>query len=143
MEERKANGIKECYKYYCSITEKHNRVSYKDFSEICYEYNKFMYQSMIEGKEVMMPYGLGSLFVQSCNTNWEKPPIDWVEKKKLGKYVYFTNRETNSKVMRFKWSKKNRNVKHIGFYCFKLSFHNKRNSAKVFQENGGKIYRTE
>ncbi len=127
--------------FYLDYKRKVNKVKESDFRKICSLYNKFMYKEIIEGREAKMPYGLGSIYIQKIETNWEKPPINWKETKKEGKLVYHINQETNNLIMRYKWNFRSKNIKNMIYYTFKPCFDNRRNGSKSFKENGGKIYR--
>lgn len=136
--ESKSVGMNQIYLDY---KKKVNKVKESDFRKICSMYNKFMYDEVMEGREAKMPFGLGSIYVQKIETDWEKPPVNWLETRKSGKLIYHINEETSNLIMRFKWNFRNRKMKNMVYYCFKPSFHNRRNGSKVFRENGGKIYR--
>ena len=136
--ESKSIGMND---FYLDYVKRINRVKESDFRKICNMYNKFMYNEVIEGREAKMPYGLGSIYIQKIETDWDKPPVNWKETKKEGKLVYHINEETNNLIMRFKWNFRNRKMMNMVYYAFKPCFANRRNASKEFKKNGGKIYR--
>jgi len=131
----------EIYKFYRKKEKVKNKVSDKLFRKICNDYNKFCYESLLEGKEVLLPFGLGKLLITKNEINWDNPPINWKETRKAGKLIYHTNMDTYNLVMSFKWISSNHVLRNGRYYSFKPTWTNKRESSKEFVKNKGKKYR--
>lgn len=139
--EQKSKATVDIYRHYRKKEKLKNKVTSELFRKICNDYNKFCANSLLEGKEVTLPYGLGRIIIIKKSINWEKPPINWKETRKAGKLIYHTNMETSNLIMRFKWISANHVLRNCRYYSFKPTWTNKRNGSKEFVRNKGKKYR--
>lgn len=131
----------DIYRFYRGKEKVKNKVNNTLFRKICNDYNKFCAESLLEGKEVTLPFGLGKIMIIKKEINWDCPPVNWKETKKAGKIVYHTNMETNNLVFRFKWISVNHVLRNCRYYSFKATKTNRRNGSKEFVRTKGKKYR--
>ena len=131
----------DIYRFYRKKEKVSNKVSNKLFRKICNDYNKSCYESLLEGKEVTLPFGLGKISITKKDINWDNPPINWKETRLSGKLVYHTNMDTSNLVMKFKWSSLNHILRNGRYYAFRPTFTNRRNASKEIVKNKGKKYR--
>lgn len=87
-------------------------LSFEEFKEVIYTYNALLVAHMLEtGDKIKLPYGLGEIVINKYKPKRYKVgldgvervnlPIDWVETKKAGKYIYLLNAHTEG--YRFHW----------------------------------------
>jgi len=131
----------EIYKFYRGKKKLKNKVTNVLFRKICNDYNQFCYESLLEGKEVLLPFGLGKILIVKNKINWDNPPVDWKNTKKEGSLVYHTNMETSNFVFKFKWWSQNHVLRNGRYYSFKPTWTNRRTASKDFVKNKGKKYR--
>ena len=105
---------KEAYDKFC---EKNPNIdlSYIDYKRIIYTYNANVVNHMLEtGDQLKLPYGLGPLVINKykpkkfCIDSDGKErinlPIDWIETKKAGKYIYLLNSHTEGYKFYWMWN---------------------------------------
>lgn len=133
-----------------------NGVDLKTFRDIYFRFNKFIVKKTLEGKEVTLPAGLGTVYIFGTKT---KPKFDengkvkglapdWVRTKKLWegnlqakqskKLVYCTNEHTGGIRYKFFWSKNRVWVLNKNLYSFQLARINKRSIMNLVKR--GKEY---
>jgi len=135
-------NLRESYKLYKKLVE--NPVDIKDYLLLSAEYNKFLVNKVLEGKEVTLPSRMGTLSIvgkeQTIKFDDEGKVTglapDWVKTKKLWeeneqarkekKLVFHTNSHTDNVRYKYLWSKKNVLVENKTLYSLRLTRTNKR-----------------
>lgn len=135
-------NIRESYKYYKDLVE--NPVDIKTYILLAGEYNKFLIDKVLEGKEVTLPSRMGTLSILGKEQNIrfdEEGKIvglapDWVKTKELWKNnpqaklekkrVFHTNSHTENVRYKYLWSKRNVLVENKTLYSLRLTRTNKR-----------------
>lgn len=135
-------NLRESYKLYKESVE--NPVDIKTYLILTADYNKFLIDKVLEGKEVTLPSRMGTLeivgkeqkikFDDEGNMTGLAP--DWVKTKELWdsnsdakekkKLVYHTNTHTDNVRYKYLWSKKNVLVENKTLYSLRLTRTNKR-----------------
>lgn len=112
-------------------------LSFEHFKEIIYTYNSLIVTHMLEtGEKVKLSYGLGELVVNKykpkryrLNEEGKEVvnlPIDWVETKKMGKYVYLLNAHTEGYKYYWMWNWWKTRIKHSYIWKFEMARCNSR-----------------
>lgn len=135
-------NLRDSYKLYKETVE--NPVDIKTYLSLTAEYNKFLINKVLEGKEVTLPSKMGTLSIlgkaQEIKFNEEGKVIglapDWVKTRELWKnnaeaekkkqLVYHTNPHTDNVRYKFLWSKRNVLVENKTLYSLRLTRTNKR-----------------
>lgn len=135
-------NLRDSYKLYKETVE--NPVDIKTYLLLTAEYNKFLINKVLEGKEVTLPSRMGTLSILGkkhkikIGENGEILGLapDWVETKKLWekspeakeakKLIYHTNSHTEGVRYKFLWAKKNVLVENKTLYSLRLTRTNKR-----------------
>lgn len=135
-------NLRESYKLYKKLIA--NPVSIKLYLQLTSEYNKFLMEKVLSGKEITLPSRMGTLsivgreqqlkFDEEGNIKGLAP--DWVKTKKLWdenekakeqkKLVYHMNSHTDNFRYKFLWCKKNLLVENKTLYSLRLTRTNKR-----------------
>ena len=140
---KKIIGIPESYKQYR-----------KDYKEPPYQissvlYRKILKELMIEiknslllGKEIKLPLGLGKIYISRNRASGSKKNsvIDWQKSKIVGKKITFHNLHSNDYVMRLKWDKYKSVVKNRTYYKLLTLRPFKRQMAEYMKNNNTSIY---
>ncbi len=115
-------------------------VKLKDYLTLTSEYNKFLIEKVLEGKEVTLPSRMGTLTVVGKTQNfkngtaalapdWVKTKVLWEKSEKAKaekKLVYHTNSHTDGVRYKFLWSKKNVLVENKTLFSLRMTRTNKR-----------------
>lgn len=115
-------------------------VKLKDYLTLTAEYNKFLIEKVLDGKEVTLPSRMGTLSivgkvqnfkngVASLAPDWVKTKVLWEKSEKAKeekKLVYHTNSHTDGVRYKFLWSKKNVLVENKTLFSLRLTRTNKR-----------------
>lgn len=115
-------------------------VKLKDYLTLTSDYNKFLIEKVLEGKEVTLPSRMGTLAVVGKTQNFKNGGVslapDWVKTKVLWeksekakvekKLVYHTNSHTDGVRYKFLWSKKNVLVENKTLFSLRMTRTNKR-----------------
>lgn len=135
-------NLRESYKLYKESVE--NPVDIKTYLVLAAEYNKFLINKVLEGKEVTLPSRMGTLSilgkeqkikfdeegkVSGLAPDWVKTKQLWErspEAKKNKKLLYHTNAHTENVRYKYLWSKKNVLVENKTLYSLRLTRTNKR-----------------
>lgn len=135
-------NLRESYKLYKTTVE--NPVDIKTYLGLAAEYNQFLIDKVLEGKEVTLPSRMGTLSIlgKKQQIKYDKEgkitglAPDWVETKKLWerdpvaketkKLLYHTNDHTDNVRYKYLWSKKNVLVENKTLYSLRLTRTNKR-----------------
>ena len=146
MANNSTNNIRRSYETYLKFSN--NPVSIQTYLLLCYSFNKFIVNKVLEGNEVVLPARLGSLVIRGIkqqikfSENGEIKGLapDWVktkqlwdadpEAKKSKKLLYHMNHSTNGYRYSWFWSKKNAAVQYKGLYSLRMSRENKRRTSK-------------
>lgn len=132
-------------------------VDIKDYININADYNKFLIEKVLEGKEITLPCRLGTLSIigrkqkivveedgtiKGLAPDWVKTKELWEkdpQAKKEKKRIFHTNSNTEGIIYRYFWSKKNVIIENKNFYSLRLTRTNKREVNTLV--NQGKQYR--
>lgn len=134
-------NLRDSYKQYCKEVD--NPVDIKTYLLIAADYNKFLIDNVLEGKEVTLPSRMGTITVigRKQNVRFEDGKVkglapDWVKTKKLWdenpeakkekKLIYHTNSHTDNVRYRFFWSKARVLVENRTLYALRFTRGNKR-----------------
>jgi len=135
----KGYTLSDAYKFYKNKTQ--SSIDKDTYRNICYDYNKNLTASILEGKFMKLPHRLGDLWIKKYKIDPEKPPVDLNESRKAGKTVYHLNFHSDGYMARWSWSKKNNLVTNLIYYSFHATRANSRAlSAIMKKENGHKKY---
>jgi hypothetical protein len=117
-------------------------VSKKLYKEVCYAFNKELAKLLIqEGVVWKLSNKLGYLGIKRRKMKFQVPKLDFGEYRKTGVKTYHLNTHSNEWYSFCHWQKKDCRIKGKSNYQFILSRDNKRNLAKLMQqEDGYKIY---
>lgn len=149
-------NLRDSYSLYKKTVE--NPVDIQTYLVLTAEYNKFLINKVLDGKEVTLPSRMGTLSIvgreQQIKID-EDGKIkglapDWVgtkkmwdsnpEAKRLKKLLFHTNPHTDNVRYKYLWSKKNVLVENKTLYSLRLTRTNKRAvHAKIMQ---GAPYKT-
>lgn len=132
-------GIKDIYKYYRSdnYATKEEKVTYKDFTEVCYKVNALLAERMLEGKYFKLPLGLGKFFIKKRRLNFDSLKFDYAHYNKTGQKAFFLNEHSNRFYAKWFWEKISCRVAGNSVYSFIPARTNKRALANVMQTPGG------
>jgi hypothetical protein len=106
-------------------------VSFKTYRALLFEYNKHIYTDILtKGYTYRMPSLFGFLYLRKQHCNPKFKPIDWVNTKKLGKYIYLENQHSNEYIYKMMY-KLHKSSSHIlKAFAFRLARANSRSMAK-------------
>lgn len=132
-------GIKEIYKYYRTeeYISKLNKLTYKDFANICYKVNSLISERMLEGKYFKLPFGLGKFFIKKRRLNFDKLKFDYAHYNKTGQKTFFLNEHSNKFYSKWFWEKISCRIAGNSIYSFIPTRTNKRDLASVMQTSNG------
>lgn len=135
-------NLRESYKLYKKSVS--NPVDIKVYLLLAADYNKFLLDKVLDGKEITLPSRMGTLSIvgrkQKIKFNDKGEIIglapDWVKTKALWdnnpeakekkKRLFHTNSHTGNVRYKFLWSKKNVLVENKTLYSLRLTRTNKR-----------------
>lgn len=135
-------NLRESYRLYKESVD--SPIDIKTYLLLSADYNKFLIEKVLEGKEVTLPSRMGTLSIlgkeQKIRFDEEGKITglapDWVKTKKLWEansiakekkqLVYHTNSHTDNVRYKFLWSKKNVLVENKTLYSLRLTRTNKR-----------------
>lgn len=135
-------NLRESYKLYKQSVE--NPIDIKTYLILAADYNKFLIDKVLEGKEITLPSRMGTLSIlgkeQQIKFDEEGKvkglAPDWVRTKELWesnaqakaekKLLYHMNSHTDNVRYKFLWSKKNVLVENKTLYSLRLTRTNKR-----------------
>ena len=150
-------NLRDSYKIYKESVE--NPTDIKTYLLIAADYNKFLIDKVLAGKEVTLPSRMGTLSILGKEQNirfddqghviglapdWVKTKELWKnnpQAKKEKKLLYHTNAHTDNVRYKFLWSKKNVLVENKTLYSLRLTRTNKRAVHKKIME--GAQYKTQ
>lgn len=149
-------NLRESYKLYKTLVN--NPIDIKDYLLLAAQYNSFLIEKVLAGKEVTLPSRMGTLSIvgrkQKIRFDEDGKVVglapDWVKTKELWannpqakkekKLLYHTNSHTDNVRYKFLWSKKNVAVENKTLYSLRLTRDNKRAVHKKIME--GTLYKT-
>lgn len=146
----KTKTLVHAYKFYLnelSEAENPNKLTKKEFIDVCSEFNIRVMDRILEGEVFYMGFNLSSLSIVRVETDFNKPKINWLESNKFrekllseGKIPYSKENPEGIKwfvyylndfYYRFYWSKFNVMVKNKTVYRFFPSRGKKGNKEKL------------
>lgn len=147
-------NIRKSYSLYRKTVE--NPINdLKKYINIANEYNKFLFEKVLDGEEITLPGKMGTMYIigtkQKITFNEEgKPilPIDWVKTfqlrknnpiaKEEKKVIYQLNQHTNGVRYKIHWSKRRILVENKTLFSLRMTRTNKRAINKAIEQ--GKEY---
>jgi len=135
-------NLRDSYKLYKETVE--NPMDSKAYLALAADYNKFLIDKVLQGKEVTLPSRMGTLSIlgkeQKIRFDDEGKVVglapDWVKTKELWdsnekareekKLVYHTNSHTENVRYKYLWSKRNVLVENKTLFSLRLTRTNKR-----------------
>lgn len=114
-------AIRDMYKYYVSVTDKEDVISYSLFAKITKECNKELIEQIVNHSQIVqLPYRLGLLQISKIERTYKldgrnKYTIDFGLSKKLGVKVFYDQ----PYVYKWKWKKHHAIVKNKTGYKFR------------------------
>jgi len=135
-------NLRESYRLYKESVA--NPIDIKTYLILTADYNKFLIDKVLEGKEITLPSRMGTLSIlgkeQKIRFDEEGKIAglapDWVKTKELWdsnpeakaekKLLYHTNSHTDNVRYKYLWSKKNVLVENKTLYSLRLTRTNKR-----------------
>lgn len=131
----KGYSLEHAYKAY---KKKYNSdITYKQYRQICYKFNKMLVKEVLDGKTQKLPHGMGMLWIKKFKMNYDNPPIDFKATVEAGKTIYHLNDESDGYCGRWTWSKRNNLATNMIYYSFQPSWSNKRACAAEFKKPNG------
>jgi hypothetical protein len=150
-------NLRESYKLYKESVAA--PIDIKTYLLLAADYNKFLIDKVLAGKEVTLPSRMGTLSILGKEQqikfdeegklvglapDWVKTKILWEsnpEAKEAKKLLYHTNAHTDNVRYKYLWSKKNVLVENKTLYSLRLTRANKRAVHKKIIE--GAQYKTQ
>ena len=145
------SDTRKSYKLYKNNSD--NSVSIKTYTDIVYEFNKFLIKKVLEGDKITLPCRMGYLYVLGKkqnikfddNGNVVGLAPDWVSTKKLRSaneqfnnqkgLLYHLNHHTDGVRYKYFWSKATVCVKFKILYSLRISRENKRTLSSNIKSN--------
>lgn len=125
-------------------------ISFEEYKQICWTSNSMYAKYVMEGERVKLPQGFGSLAINKkkqthkiIKDGKEKITlaVNWVESKKKGKKVYYSNLHTQEYRFKWYWFKNEVFLQHTQLWQFNATRMNSRHLAKLLkQENSPYLY---
>lgn len=107
------------------------------YHRIVGEYYKAAMRKMIkESKTIKLPWRLGHIYIgkqKPIKITGRNVGIDWIESKRLGRWIRYSNDHTAGFKFRFHWTKTFCTAVNREFYRFIPTRENKRTLAKVIK----------
>ena len=152
------SNIRSSYKLYKELRNQENKISIVDiktYIEIANNYNKFLFDKIIEGEEITLPAKMGTMYIIGSKQkvkfdenglpllppDWTKTLVYWKNNPQAKidkKVIYCTNEHTNGVRYKILWSKKRIMVENKTLYSLRLTRTNKRNISASIKK--GKEY---
>jgi len=125
-------------------------ISFEDYKQICWTSNSMYAKYILEGEKVKLPQGFGSLAISKkkqthkIEINGKEKitlAVNWVESKKKGKKVYYSNLHTQGYRFKWFWFKDEVFLQHTPCWQFNATRLNSRKVAQLLkQENSPYLY---
>lgn len=146
------SNIRQSYKFYRKnkiITN--SPVDIKTYIDIANEYNKFLFEKLLTGDEIVLPGRMGTIMIVGKKhkitfdeNGIPKLPPDWVKTKQLWdrnpeakaqkKRLFHTNEHTNGVIFSVLWGKRNVAIENKRLYSLRLARTNKRTINKMIKQ---------
>jgi hypothetical protein len=114
--------IKDFYKEYSSLNKSKDRdvIPYKKYKKLIEAFFLSVSRRMIvENFNFMMPYSLGSIYVNAFKPRFEDRMVDWNTSKKVGKIVKHLNTHTFGYCFKIRWDKTYVRFTNRNYYVYK------------------------
>tara|TARA_R110000787_G_scaffold599_1_gene2228 strand:+ start:4179 stop:4739 length:561 start_codon:yes stop_codon:yes gene_type:complete len=135
---KKTYTTEDAYMLHKKSVPLNSRITKKNYAIIIKELVILIYELLMEGYTIKMPFKLGGLRIKSKLTSFEPnangnvvAPVDWQRTKKLWAEhpeekekktrIFYTNEHSEYKSYRVSWRKPRGAVKNSSFYHFSLS----------------------
>ena len=150
----KPKNIRDSYKLYRK--ENPNSIDVKTYTNLCGEFNKFLIEKALDGREVTLPSRMGYIYIfgrkqeikfdgnggiKGLAPDWVRTKKLWdsnAEAKKRKQIVFHTNDRTGGVRYKFLWAKNRMLLLNKSLYSFRLTRANKR--AILEKIRNGKEY---
>lgn len=127
---------KESYEAFINNNPSVN-LSFEEYKKVIYTFNSLLVTHLLEtGDKVKLPFGLGELVINKYKpkkyvTNKDGKervnlPINWLETKKAGKYVYHLNAHTDGYKYYWMWNWWKSRIKFAFMWKFEMARVNSR-----------------
>lgn len=128
------------YKEFREFEKKHRRHNLKrsDLIKIARKFNeKIAEETMNNIYGVVLPFGIGLIFINNAGNPGKKKAVDYAASKKAGVKVYHRNWETDNNYMRIVYLNRSirTRVKHNRLYGFNPSLKFRREASKYFKKH--------
>jgi nucleoid DNA-binding protein len=140
---------KECYKEFRHL-HPNISISFDTFKRIIYTINSTYANHVLEGEKIKLPQGFGSIAINKKKQTYKVHvkgkdriclAVNWVESKRLGKKIYFTNAHTEGYRYKFYWFKSEVFIADNYIWGFAATRINSRKLAQFLkQENSPYIH---
>jgi hypothetical protein len=111
-----AASIKRAY-YVKYPTPKAQQLGTKAFTSVLEAYNLGICDLLLRGKEVKLPFRLGTVYVQKKKLNFNNLPFDYGTWRKTGQKLFHTNRHSDGYRAQFHWRKQLTALSGIQLYA--------------------------
>lgn len=134
---------RDCYNDFC----KENpgiALSFEKYKEIIYTLNSTYSNYVLEGEKIKLPHGFGSLAINKKKQKHKVKindkericlAVNWVESKKLGKKIYYTNSHSEGYRYKWFWFKSEAFLPETFIWGFKPSRVNSRKLAHLLKQD--------
>lgn len=136
-------GLDHAYKFF---RKKHYKtptakgVDLSLYRKVCQDFNLLLVEDVKKGRRTMIPHRLGYLWFKKWAIDFDHPPVDWVETKKAGKYIYHLDCEY---VGKWKWDRNPKDMTNLIYYSLTIANKNKVATRKIlYAPNGHKRFFT-
>lgn len=100
---------------------------------------KEILEEVLSGSTVKFPINLGEFYIYKKRQ--KRKPIDWMNTKKYGKYIYHLNLHSDGLIFRYRWNKTKARFINKSIYEFRPSRKNARALAKLAKADNLEIVR--
>ena len=136
---------KELYKEFLEKHSEYKNLSYEAFKEIILTYNKNLYEGVIENRNgVMLPEGLGYLFIGTCPPG-KKKNIDFEKSTKYGVIASHKNWDSDNNLMKIFLtnSKLRYHIPNRQLWAFDAVREFKRSASQAYKEEWAKYVKVD
>ena len=118
-------------------------VEYDEFVKICGDYYKMVIDSVFDGEEYKIPWGLGRLKISKRKVNINRfisSNVDWEKTVDVGKPVFHLNDHSGGYKYFFHWVKSKNRIINKYVYRLVMTRANKRRLASVIKSGKADYY---
>lgn len=120
MAEKRRHFTVSTNDFYKDFKLENSTISEKVYKNVCDDFFIGIMKNIIyENSILIMPYGLGHIYVKSYKANLKHAKVDFHRSKQLGKVVRHLNTHTFGHYFGFKWDKTYARTKNKTYYSFR------------------------